>query len=180
MGNSTSLGPEKHSQGDLRNRSKKKAFDKMWSTYSDQFRAWFDGLSRHEQSKYVNESMIKDSSGHYSNGVMAKFRMLEAVETSRSRSSTWGSTGVILEVAAAKCGGMDALKGAIARGAVRVQTQGGVQLFTFPEIGTHVADTKSKKITSTADTPVIEDMHNEMRDLHGLKCKHPQPKNHPS
>ena len=153
-----------------RNRCKKKAFDKMWQSYSKEFQDHFDNnMSRHEQTDFVNQAMSLDSRGRYKNGVMARYKMLEEIETARTKQSQWSSDGCILEVAAAKCGGIDALRAAVSRGAVKIQVQGGVEMYTFPSIGTTVRDKKSKTVKSLADTPVTEEMHNQMRDLQYMR-----------
>ena len=102
--------------------------------------------------------------GHYHNAVMAKFKLVEEIEARKTKETMFSSDGVIMEVAEAKCGGPEKLRQALARGAVKMQVQGGVEMFTFPSVGTRVSDQKTKKLTSLADTAITADQHQEMKD----------------
>ena len=105
-------------KGLLRDRCKKRVFDKLWGTCSEEFRNWWLNAPRDEQTRAVNDGVKRGDGGCLSNEVMAQRQMKEEVETKKAKQGAWKSQAVILEVASQMCGGEDKLRQAIARGAI--------------------------------------------------------------
>ena len=99
----------------LRNRCKSRAFDKAWSTYSEAFRTWFEGLGRSEQTKIINGDM-KLVNGEIQNHVMESFHARESVKKEKGKLVELGQTGLIQEEAEQRLGGASKLEAAVARG----------------------------------------------------------------
>ena len=86
-------------QSELRSRTKKRVFDKMWETYSDAFKKHYLALPRHERTKLVNRDVKMEGGKYTTEGVMEAYDMSETIKRSKEREAASGSTGVIQEVA---------------------------------------------------------------------------------
>ena len=63
----------------LRDRSKAKCFDRVWSTYTQEYRDWFEALPRAQQTEIINGDIKMEADGKFSNGVMAAYQLREEV-----------------------------------------------------------------------------------------------------
>ena len=136
----------------------------MWSSYSDGFRDWFEKASRDEQTKAINEGIGRSKGQRgLSNNIMQQWEMKEEVETKKAKQGAWKSESVILEVAQQMCGGHERLMSAVARGAIVKHNVGGIDLFSFPSAASKVSEQRSHAVTSSADTPVTADQHQEFQ-----------------
>ena len=88
---------------------------------------------------------------------MDKWHLKEFVETSKHKTTGWKSEGVIFEEAVQRCGS------AVARGAVAVHLEGGLELYSFARSTTELQETMLQKNVSCADTPLTADMHEEIK-----------------
>ena len=140
----------------------------MWHTYSDSFKHWFDNVAtRDEQTKMINDGVTRGPGQKgrkaLTNSVMDMWNLKESVETSKEKSSDWRSEGVIFEEAVQRCGTEAALRAAVARGAIAVHTEGGLELYSFARATTMVKESMMQKNTSAADTPITSEMHEEIK-----------------
>ena len=148
-----------------RDRCKGRAFDRLWSGYSDEFKKYFRNLQRSDQTAFIHDAVSMGENGRLNVQTMEKFKMIEAVEKAKAKESLIASESCIQEVAELKCGGVERLKAAIARGAVRVHLQNGVEMFSFPSVGVKMSEVVKRAVTSEADTPITSEMHHEFADL---------------
>ena len=117
--------------------------------------------------------MSMDKAGRYKNGAMQKFDLIKKTENLKIKEATNISESCIQEVAEQRCGGLDRLRTAISRGAVKVHMQGGVEMFSFPSQDTRFSDKISQSLSSSAQTPITESMHQQIGDCHGIR-DHPK------
>ena len=156
---------ENEKKGLVRDRCKKRVFDKLWSSYSEEFQNWWLNASRDDQTRAVNEGVVRGRGRSLTNEVMARWEMKEDVETKKAKQGAWKSQAVILEVAS-QIGGEDKLRQAIARGAIIRQVVGGIELFCFPSAASKVMEERKHAVRSNAQTPIIADQHAEFQAWH--------------
>ena len=143
-------------------RVKKRKFDSMWHTYSESFQDWYGRAPRHERAKVVNEGIARED-GQLSVNIMQQWALKENVMTGKTNSSGWRSQGVIYEEACQRCGGEDKLRAALARRAVIIHREGGMEFYTFPSSISEAKEHIDQSIVSTAHTPITQDMHDEIK-----------------
>ena len=85
-------------KSDLRSRSKKRVFDKMWDQYSEAFQSYYNNLPRHLRTKVVNTG-VEMVDGKYVSNVQEKYEMSERIKKAKTKESAIGSGGVIRECA---------------------------------------------------------------------------------
>ena len=71
---------------------------------------------------------------------MAQYELKEQHMRKKKRESAWCSEGIILEEAAQRVGSEERLRQAVDRGAIKVISQSGVQLFVFPRANSLMAE----------------------------------------
>ena len=94
----------------VRNRSKGRAFDKLYSSFSDEFKKHFEALPRHEQTPIINNGFEKVG-GRLMSRVMDNFTMSETVQHNRERKNVVLGKALIKEKAEVKLGGASKFQG---------------------------------------------------------------------
>ena len=147
-----------------RDRCKKKAFDRLWASYSQEFRDWFEKASLADQTRAINDGIGRTPGKRgLTNNVMQQWAIKEEVETKKAKEGAWKSQSVILEVAQQMCGGEDKLRAAVARGAIVKHNVGGIDLFSFPSAASKVSEQRCHAVTSAADSPITAEQHQEFQ-----------------
>ena len=149
--------------GPKRERGKKKNFDRAWSTYSDEFRQWYNGLPCSHRTQVINNGIQRGPGGSLTNNIMVEFKTKEKIEASKERSSGWKSEGHIQEVAEEMVGGHERLVQAIRRGAVKVHREGEVELFSFPKSEVSAFDKKNHIAVSEATGDSNLEAHSQVK-----------------
>ena len=139
----------------------------MWQTYSDEFKHWYTHASRAEKTQMINDGVSRD--GHkLTNDVMAKWNLQEATRTRKQKESGWKSNAVIFEVASQMVGGEANLRQAVQRGAVIMQKEGGLELFSFPSSQSKMSETMSRDVHAKADTALTDAQYEEIKACNHL------------
>ena len=146
-----------------RDRCKKKNFDRMWSTYSSEFKEWWRTATRDQRTQAINSGIDRKPGGALENHVDSQWRLQEQVNQERKKKNAIKSEAVIQEVAETMCGGPLKLRQAVARGAIVVRREGGVDLYAFPSAETKHQHHTSRNVTSAAETPLLEQQHEEIK-----------------
>ena len=151
-------------KGPHRVRSKKRAFDKMFDSYSQEFKDAFNNMSRAQQTKIVNEGMQKGADGLYQNKVMENWALSETMKKSQQKEFAWMSDGVIQEEAEQRVGGAAKLAQGVQRGAIKVAHHGGVALYLFPSAKTKMSNSLTQDVGTKGDMLVDKDIHMSMKE----------------
>ena len=126
-------------------------FQKGWDGYSDAFKDYWKNLGRSEKSKVINQGILKDKSGKLVNAIMDTFKLEEEIKKRKTKEFEQINNSYILEQAENLVGGPDRLRQAISRGDVLVQSQGGIQMYTFPSTRLSLLDGVSHSTNSRAE-----------------------------
>ena len=146
----------------VRNQCKSRAFNRLYSGLSDEFKQWFSGLGQKEKTTVINDGFEKQGRKLISR-VEENYRLQEKVTRTRGKKNAWQGRGVIQEVAETKLGGLDKLRQAVKRGAVKVFVSGGVQMFRIPESLVEISEAADQSVCNSVDTNSHEQIHEQMK-----------------
>ena len=148
----------------IRDQSKTRAFNRLYANFSDDFKKWYSGLGRDDRTDVIKAGFHKQGRRLVSR-VEENYRLQEKVSRSRGKSNAWKGRGCIQEVAETKLGGIEKLRNAVRRGAVRVIRSGGVELFQIPESEVEVRETAEQEVTGLVDTGSNQQIHDAMKNV---------------
>ena len=119
--------------------------------YTEAFKEYWKTLGRPDKTKLINSGIVKDKSGKLTNLVMEKYQLVEEIKKKKTKEFEHRNESFILEQAEQMVGGPERLRQALARGAVVMREQGGIQMYTFPSTRLSMLDGVSHESNSRAE-----------------------------
>ena len=95
-------------------------------------REWWRTATRDQRTHAINSGIDRKAGGALENHVDSQWKLQEQVNQERKKKNAIKSEAVIQEVAETMCGGPLKLRQAVARGAIVVRREGGVDLICLP------------------------------------------------
>ena len=136
----------------------------MWEQYSAEFKEWFAGLTKAQQTKVINDGIERVPGEHnLKNSIMDKFKVTETASTGREKENALLSESFILEEAQVKVGGAQYLAGALARGAVQKFMHGNQEMYAFPKTMAKLAEHMKKDVTTDAESMGNQAIHDDFK-----------------